>query len=586
MILKELLIINLINKQILKQYTFNTYGLNIILGVKKEENDESNGVGKTAMVESLRYLLGSSIPINFDNNPSLIDRDIFLAIKVITDDKKSLYIGRRIVNKNYGYYLFNDCVELDFNKWNILEDEEYKTFIQDLVITNIKDEVMPTFASLREYLIREEKAGFNDITLFNRNAKGIYKNLAFLSQLPYSFEEEIGKLKELQRNLNKELSIINSIGKEITILKMNEKKIRSEILKLDNILKSMDIAKKYNIDEKKYRESKERINEVQSSIFELEHIKRQYERNISDLESKSQKLQSMTDLQPFYEQIIGYFPNHLVKNYEEVNNFYKFMVENRGEYFNSKIIEIEKKLNILQKEQKELRNIIYNASKILKTTELIDDINNITEEMNSKNEILAEINVKIKMYNQKGQINSKINLIKQQIIEVTEKNEKLFNKYNDLIKKLEGTFDKLVNVAYGEEGILEYEYDNRTTLNATTGRIKIKCSIEDESSHGRLYMKINMFDLSWFLNRIDNNVDIQLLVHDGSYCKPDISVKERLLDYVNEYLLEKQRGQYFITLNIDELHAEKIKTYKAQGYVVAELNRENNHINRFFGFKY
>lgn len=155
-----------------------------------------------------------------------------------------------------------------------------------------------------------------------------------------------------------------------------------------------------------------------------------------------------------------------------------------------------------------------------------------------------------------------------------------------MIKKLEETFDKLVNVAYGEEGILEYEYDNRTSLNATTGRIKIKYSIEDENSHGRLYMKINMFDLTLFLNRVDNNSDIQFLVHDGSYCKPDISVKERLLDYVNEYLLEKQRGQYFITINIDELHAEKIKAYKAQGNVVTELNRENNHRNRFLGFKY
>lgn len=586
MILKELLIINLIDKQILKQYTFNSYGLNIILGVKKEENDESNGVGKTAMVESLRYLLGSTIPINFDNNPSLIDRDIFLVMKVITDDKKSLYIGRRIGNKNFGYYLFNDCLDIDFNKWNELQDEEYKIFIQDLIIANTKDEGMPSFASLREYLIRDEKTGFNDITLSNRNAKGIYKNLAFLSQLPCSFEEEIGKLKDLQRNLNKELSIINSIGKEITTLKMNEKKIKSEISKLDNILKSMDIAKKYNVDEKKYRESKKRLNEVQSLIFELEHIKRQYERNINDLESKSKKLESMTDLQPFYEQIIGYFPNHLMKNYEEVNDFYSFMVENRGEYFNSKIKDIEKKLKSLQKEQRELRNIIHDASKILKTTELIDDINNITEEINSKNEILAETNVKIKMYDQKGEINSKINSIKQQIIEVTGKNERIFNEYKDLIKKLEGTFDKLVNVAYGEEGVLEYEYDNRTALNATTGRIKIKCSIEDESSHGRLYMKINMYDLSWFLNRVDNNADIQFLVHDGSYCKPDISVKEKLLDYIDEYLLQRQRGQYFITVNIDELHAEKVKAYKTKGNIIAELNRENNHRNRFFGFKY
>lgn len=585
MIIEKLIVISLKAKEILKEYTFNTYGLNIILGVKKDGNEESNGVGKTAMIESIRYLLGSSIPNDFQDNSILIEKDIFLVLQVRVNNKE-IYLGRRIVDKNVGYHIESYDINLNINEWISLEDEDYKQYIHNSIFLNIKEENMPTFAALREYVIRDEKKGFEDIVLSNRGAEGIYKNLAFLSQLPWTFEQEIKKLKDLQRELNNELSIVNNIGKEITSLKMAEKKVRNELSKLNEILTTFDFSNKIDFDEQKYRNAKQKLKQIQKTIFELDHIKRQYEKNIIDLKNKSLKLEAMNDLQGFYNQMMGYFPEQIQKNIDQVNDFYHFMVNNRGKHFESRIDDINNKLKLLYNEQKDLKEIINQSSKILNTTELVEDINNITDEIKVKSEELAEVSVKIKMYNQKNTINSKINSIKQQIIEINSKNEEELEKYKDLIDTLENTFENLTNIAYGEEGILEYEYDNRTSLNIPTGRIKIKCSIDAESSHGRLYMKINMFDLTWFINRVDMNVDMQFLFHDGSYCKPDKSVKEKILDYINAYLVEKQRGQYFITINVDEMNQEKIEAFKLQGNVVAELNREDGHVNRFFGFKY
>lgn len=62
MILKEMYIINLKDKEILKRYVFNTVGLNIILGVAKKD---SNGVGKTAMIDAIRMVLGEKLPADF-----------------------------------------------------------------------------------------------------------------------------------------------------------------------------------------------------------------------------------------------------------------------------------------------------------------------------------------------------------------------------------------------------------------------------------------------------------------------------------------------------------------------------------------
>lgn len=57
MILHELYIIGLSEKQIIKKYVFNKNGMNVILGVAKTD---SNGVGKTAMVDAIRmpYVVG------------------------------------------------------------------------------------------------------------------------------------------------------------------------------------------------------------------------------------------------------------------------------------------------------------------------------------------------------------------------------------------------------------------------------------------------------------------------------------------------------------------------------------------------
>lgn len=99
-------------------------------------------------------------------------------------------------------------------------------------------------------------------------------------------------------------------------------------------------------------------------------------------------------------------------------------------------------------------------------------------------------------------------------------------------------------------------------------------------------MKINMFDLALLLNRVDSNSGCQFLIHDGSYCKPNPDAKAKIINYVDEYLKNKECGQYFITLNKSEINAEDLSTIRKQKMVVAEFDREYENKNRFFGFKY
>lgn len=406
-------------------------------------------------------------------------------------------------------------------------------------------------------------------------------------ELPYNLEKYIKPLKDNQREYNKELAIIKGMENEILELKVKKQKLEDEIRKLGKIIEDVDISEKFELDGLKYKENKNRLNKIQSEIFELEYRFKQYLQNIKDLENKVNKMHLVDGLEEFYNQAIGYFPNELKKNYKEMKEFYEFMLENRGSYFKENIKEIEYKLEALNYEKITLKHIISETSKILKNTELVDDINNLSEELTRKNKELAEISLRIEMYDKKADLNKKINKLKAKVLEKNQESENIFDSYDEEKEFLEKTFFKLVGIAYSEgEGFLKFEYENKTTLQAVTGRIKIDCKLLDEKSHGRLYMKINLFDLTWFLSRVKNNSDIQLLIHDGSYCKPDPSVKQKVIQYIDEYLSNYKRGQYFITANVDELTNETIKSLRDNCSIIAELDRENDDKNRFFGFKY
>lgn len=591
MIILKLYIYSLKTKKQLKLYRFNSFGINIILGEKSEESSElvkskeANGSGKTTMVECLRYLLGSSLPSAFNNRPLLAEKDIFVVLE-LDIDKKIVFLGRMMNDPSMCFYRKADVINWDFSAWEQLENEEqYKTFLTEFIFgAQTISEPPPSLGQLREYIIRDEKQGFGGITLPERGAIENFRVLAYLCGFPSSSEKEIVVYKRLQRKQNELIKQIKMIGDDVGELKIKEKKLNHDIDKIGNIISNLDMADKLEDSINSYNEIKVKIVKIQGKIFEHENIIIQYKKNIDNLDEKIKEIRQVNNIEPFYQQLLGYFPQNVTKNYEEVKSFYDFMVENRGKYFKSKIDKLSAELKLLLSERNGLQKILEQNTKLINSKDLLADLTNVTEEIREKNIELAEIRYKIDFYNKKKDINDEINRIKQEIILLTAKKYDEYKNYDDIIIRIQQMFDSLMLQAYKESGILEFEFDNRTGLNDTTGRIKIKCHIEDENSHGRLYMKINIFDLSWFLSGGVEGVGF--LLHDGSYSKPDKDVKCNLLKYVHSLLKAKQEGQYIITANVDEFSSEAIKSFRENKHIIAELDRNNEHQNRFFGFKF
>lgn len=580
MILHELYIISLSERQIIKKYIFNKNGINVILGVAKSD---SNGVGKTAMVDAIRMVLGAGTPDDFKGKRELTIRDIMLVLKVEINDKIQFW-GRQIIDDDNGFIA--NKIMFDIKAWEPYEINKYREIIQRHIYNEMSDEILPTFQSVREYLIRDEKQGFNDLGLPQRKANQVSQVIDFLSLIPNHYEANINKLKNEKAALESEISVIKTIAKDINKLRNDKLKIESEITKMKGMLDSIDVAKKIDYDEVIYIEAKKQLRKVESLIFKNEYSKKQFEQNIDNLALKHTKMKEMLDLQNFYQQIMSYFPENLNKNYEEMNTFFDFMLNNRGDYFKSRLKALDKELEKLQEQKKILQSTISNSTKIFQNTQIVDDIHNINEQLNAEYIRLAEVKTKINKYDEITELTKASNEKGKEIFEKIGEYEEDYKTYNKIVSNIETHFANLVQIAYGEVGELTYIFNNEFKGKSTTGRIKIICQIADENSHGRLYMKINMFDLALLFNRLDNESGCTFLIHDGSYCKPNPDAKAKIIYFVDEYLKQKEFGQYFITVNKSELSIKDLKKIKEKKMVVAEFDREHEDNNRFFGFKY
>jgi len=586
MILDRLFIFSPDNDEIFKEYVFNKNGVNIILGEKRQANDETNGVGKSTMIDCISFLLGKSIPKYYQNNGDILDKNIYIALKVCTKDTTH-FLSRSFNNPRNGFLLENvNKFSMDISEWKKVSLTTFKNYVENLILTKKEENI--TFAALREYIMRDEKNGFNDILLPNRNGLRQYRYLNYLFTLPNKTEFEIKTFRDRIEEMNNQIKIIESMNINIADLKVEEEEVIDQIDELDKAIKKAKTVSHFKNSTKDYTLIKKELNDVQNKIFEYEHIRSQYQKNIENLKEKVSEIKQLENVEQFYNDLVGFFPDDVRENYKKVKEFYDFMVDSRGNYFKDKISSLNSKLKKLYSQKQILEKDLEETSKIFISENYVEDISLVMDKKKDKEVELAEIRVRINDYNKKNEIVENINEIQHKVLRINSMQYDEFLYFDDLKKNLQILFNELVDVSYNQHGFLDFEYDNRISYSktSTTGRVKISCSIPDERSHGRLHMKINMFDLTWFLHRVLNNFDINFLIHDGSYSNPDPYVKGVLLKHLDKRLKKNAKGQYFVTINKTELIEEDLKYFEEQDMVVAKLDRLNDDKNRFFGFKF
>lgn len=605
MIFDNIAIIDLVKKERLAYYKFNKVGINVILGEKNTNDDDTNGVGKTALCLAVRYCISEKLPAAFVGKSEFVKHNAHVILNVIINGKQHRI--RRCLYDDSVVNLTDDNSVDDFSSvgWNIYTKADFATYIQNIMYKNISPslgETIPSFASVCELLMRDEKQGYaTDIYLPNRQKLRTSKCLAFLSSMQCNFEEQLSLIKAKIKELNKEKEIIETIGKDIKNIREKHKETLNEINVLKEMLSNASVERKIEYDQKKYIELKQQINNIQRQINQLEFSKNQHEKNISNLEDNLKKAKEFVQLEIFYNQILNYFPEQLICNYEQMCSFYQSMLDDRGKYFTNQINKIKKKLNVLYNQNENYLKELSDITLLMKGSELVSDLQTISNQINEKHQVLAEYEFKIKSYSERDAIFKQIENEKNRFKKEKERLKEAFELNYSVINNIQSYFGKFINVSCltpgAINGELQYSFEDSEKANVPTGRINIKCNLSDQDSYGRGNLKIILFDLSLLLNRIDTNIGLNFLFHDGPYVQiTNPKIKFNILCYINDLLHKKGKGQYFVTMNVEELQTNIknedgdsiniIEYFKNNESTVATLLRTEDSEQRCMGFRY
>lgn len=601
MTFNSLSIISLRNKKLLAYYKFNPVGLNLILGQRNTDDDDTNGVGKTALCLTIKYCISEKLPTSFKSKAEIAKNDAHAILEVSTENK--FYKIRRS--------LYNDSVvNVSENKstddysiagWNTYNKKDFANFISTLIQQHTEIST-PSFASVSQFLMRDEKQGYaNGIMLPNRQSKLISKCLAFLSNIHYDYEDQLLILKGNVKDLQAQKKQIDVISKDIKTIEKKHKETLNEIIELKKSLDNVSIGEKIDYDQKKYDDLKISVDNLQHQIRQLEFAKKQHEQNLRDLSANLDKAKEFMGLKKFYDQTLKYFPDQLSENYEHMYNFYQAMLKNRGSYFNDQIQKIEKKLKQLYYQQEVYLKELSEITMLIKGSNLVTDLQTISRQINEKQQIIAEYDYKLKIYSTKGSIDKKIKKAKENLDSERKRLNEIFENDSSIIKNIKSHYDKLIDVSCLKPnaitGSIEYTFENSSKLSASMGRIKIDCELSDIDSYGRNNLCTILYDIALLLNRLDYDFGLDFLFHDGPYVQLTSSkTKYKILSYVDEYLKKTGKGQYFVTMNIDEIQdntpveAEESITiadyFKDINATVAVLARTDTSEQRCFGFKF
>ena len=165
-------------------------------------------------------------------------------------------------------------------------------------------------------------------------------------------------------------------------------------------------------------------------------------------------------MEEFYEELVGFFPTEVKENYQEVKEFYDFMVESRGKYFNNKNRKFTVQVKKLYELKAELEVQLETSTQMLNTNEFIEDLSILMNDRREKVE-LTEIKLRIKDYNKMNTLNDQINEIQQEILRINSMNYDEVTSYNEQKERLQEIFNNLMQVTYNQNGFLDFEYDNR-----------------------------------------------------------------------------------------------------------------------------
>lgn len=565
-------------------------GLNIILAKNKdsEYDDEgqrkvsdTNGVGKSSIVNLLRYLLGGEIGQSLQSD-FFTQNDIWANLYVVKGEDE--FVIMRQVNSHLSDYVFVFHGSLEdhkiwieqnnFSSFKALEDisakwegEKYKIYEKDEFrnelsrLENIDySNANMRLSALLDFIIRDEIHGFGDIVMRpSRSAWVLYRSIQYLFNLPFLLEENVREKKDIISRLSHDLGVKRKFLADnditnIDSLENKKLKLEAEMIEVQQNFSVLNVSKSNEKVRTDYRAQKEVLINVNYELNFKESQLVNVKNSLEGIREKNKAVGELIEAEAFFKDSLNFFSKEISENISKYNSFFNSLGADRVDYYKTMASDLTKEIRALRKLKLTLENSINEISSKFNNPDLVRDISVLAaREENIKAQIKNLEDAK-KYLSDCDLIEEDIDKKKAALSDYIKDGKRLYVKNQSRRSQLIQLFLSMVKNCYGTaDAVLAFSYIDKVTV-ASSGRTDILCSISSDASRGRTNAKICLFDLTWFLGASsEEGFNPEFLIHDGPFGIISTEVKNKMLKMADEKTLALGK-QYIITANDMDLN--------------------------------
>lgn len=570
-------------------------GLNVVLAKVSKPLDkdiDSHNLGKTTII-------------------SIID---FCLLKKITEDNllkkhKDFFTGYEFfleIKLNSGSYLtikrsVDTPTKISFKK-HILKD-------QNFVLEQKWDENLPfqksieylnealdfdvlrrnwTFRKFVSYFLRTQ-FDFKEIFQLNKFSKSLDKDWKpFMFHLLGFNSDLLEKKYDIELKKKKQEELIQAIKQENSVDEDQYDRIKGEIeLKKEEIYEFESEINNFDFYNKEINLKKDLIENVENNISNLNTLEYNLEMEIENIQNSLSKQINfdIDEVKQIYQETEIYFPDNLVKDYKQLQDFNRKITQEREKYLKETLEKAKDKLLFVRKELEdqnskriELLSVIKDKDSFNKFKIYQKDIITLKSQLIKLEEQLKSIN-NIENFNNKiEKFNDELKTLTHEIVNEINSDEvtiyprirKAFNKYMKSIANVTAYIyikpNKTGNIDFKEEIAKNDDVESEITAKTKGTSYKKFLSIA--------------FDLA-IITSYRNKSFFRFIYHDGSLEGLDNRKKLNFINLIRE-LCNEYKIQYIFTTIEDDLPIIEGERYSFSENEISVTLSDNGDSGKLF----
>jgi len=541
------------NKQF-KNIEFNK-DFNVIIGRifdKLETKKDTHNLGKTALISVIDFLLLKG----FDRTKHFLGKGVFRGqiffAELLLNNGNYLIIKRGVDNPSKISFKLNDFKpdgfrqDFDWDEKDLPFDkagERLNEYLGFDVLENWQ------YRKLVTYFLRTQQ-DFLDVFKLNK-FQGKDKDWKPMMFDMLGFDGDVvwqkADLEEQQGELKQQ---IDTLQKEAQIDTKEKDRIQGILdIKRDEKQKIEEQTDRFNFFEKDKNINQELVENIDAKIQTLntQRYSIDYEVNkINHSLSLGVNSINLNELIRIYKEVEIYFPDNLMRNYQQLLNFNESITQERNKFLKENLQQLKEEqqsvnneLRVLENRKEEMLSYLTEKDSYAKFKEIQKQLANIVAEIMRLEDKLKAIDIVGKKEDElkkiKDAIEDKAREIRNLIDE--QKHTEIRKTFNSIIRAVLNV-PAIISITQNKEGNVEFhaDYQNPKDLEITA------------ESSGTTYKKLlcMVFDLSILIHYSKNSF-FRFVYHDGALEGLDKRKKNNLLQQVRK-ICREYNIQYIFTL--------------------------------------